>query len=380
MRTPIYIATFFLGLHYYLIIYINSSYLTGFVSESAVNVLYAVGAVLNILVFFLSPYILSKIKARSFLSILLLLEFAAIISLSLVTTALGAIFFFVLSQAVAPILIYCLDLYLESSLKTEESTGWMRGLFITALNTALIISLFTVTLVAKQETFPLFYMLSALVLIPIILIVASKFKSTIHATSSSSFSLSGVVFFLSADKDVLRILITHLLLHLFYAIMVIYLPLLLLTVPNFAWGEVGAIMLIMILPFLLLELPLGRLMDRRSGETEILRAGFIILALSTIALALITAKIYWLWAGILFVTRIGASFVEISNESYFFKKVTDRNPNIISLFRGTQSFAIVISPLLALPLLAYFGYSTLFFALGLTMFLGLFFIPKVDTR
>jgi hypothetical protein len=268
---------------------------------------------------------------------------------------------------------------LEYSLKSESKTGWMRGIFITMFNVALLISLFVVSLLVTQETFRLVYMLSAIALIPVVLIVASRFRATLHP--STSFNLSGTVFFLSSDKDVLRILVSHMLLHLYYAIMVIYLPFLLLNVPGFSWGEIGAIMLIMILPFLLFELPLGRLMDARSGETEILRAGFIIMAVSTIALALISAKIYWLWAGILFLTRVGASFVEISNESYFFKKVTDRNPNIINLFRSTQSLAYIISPVLALPLLVFYpSYSLLFGVLGATMFAGLFFIPKVDTK
>jgi hypothetical protein len=380
-RLPIYTSAFFLGLHNFLIIYINSSYLSTFVGKSGVNILYSVGALLNICLFFLAPYILSKIKARTFVSSLLLIEFVCILLLGRAVSASVAVPLFILSQAIVPLIIYSLDLYLESTLVTESNTGWMRGIFITCLNTALLIALFTVSVFAREETFPAIYMVSAFAVIPILLIVSSRFSKDVHHSNTDTFSFSNAILFLSRDKDILRILASNLLLQFFYAIMVIYLPFLLSTVPGFSWGEIGAIVFVMILPFLLFELPLARLMDRRSGETEVLRAGFAIMAFATIALAFITVKIYWLWAGILFITRIGACSVEISNESYFFKKVTDRNPNIISLFRSTQSLAYIISPLLALPLL-YFtpNYSHLFLALGFVMFLGLLVIPKVDTK
>lgn len=380
-RLPIYISTFFLGLHYYLIIYINSSYLSSFIGTGAVNLLYSLGAILNVGIFFLAPTILSKVKARSFLSTLLFLEFACILLLGRAVSAPVAALLFVCAQAIAPLIIYCLDLYLESTLVNEGNTGWMRGIFITCLNVALLASLFAVSIIAREETFPLVYTLSAFALIPILLVVASRFSRDIHHPQHNSLGFKSTVFFLSGDRDVLRILSSNLLLQLFYAIMVIYLPFLLRAVPGFSWGEIGAIEFVMIIPFVLLELPLGRLMDRRSGETEVLRAGYLIMALATVALAFLTAKIYLLWAGVLFITRIGACFVEISNESYFFKKVTDRNPNIISLFRSTQSLAYVVSPLLALPLLYLTpNYSHLFLALGVLCLLGFLVIPKVDTR
>jgi hypothetical protein len=380
-RLFIYISTFFLGLHYYLIIYINSSYLSTFVGMNTVNLLYSFGALLNIGIFFLAPSILSKIKARSFISLLLFLEFVCILLLGRATSALMAVSLFVLAQAIAPLVIYCLDLYLESTLVNEGNTGWMRGIFITCLNMALLISLFTVSIVAREDTFPFVYTFSAFALIPILLIVASRFAPDIHHPQSNLLGFSGTLSFLAGDKDVLRILFSNLLLQLFYAIMVIYLPFLLRAVPGFSWGEIGAIEFVMIIPFVLFELPLGRLMDRRSGETEVLRVGYTVMGLATIALAFISAKIYLLWAGILFLTRVGACFVEISNESYFFKKVTDRNPNIISLFRSTQALAYVISPLLALPLLYLTpNYSHLFLALGALSFLGYIAIPKVDTK
>lgn len=380
-RLPIYISAFFLGLHNYLIIYINSSYLSTFVGKGGVNVLYSTGALLNICLFFLAPYILSKIRARTFLSFLLLIQFFSILFLGRADSVYLVVPLFILSQSIVPLIVYCLDLFLESTLVSEGNTGWMRSIFITCLNFALLMALFIVSVFASEETFPTIYTVSALAAIPILLIVSSRFSWDVHHSNTDSFSLSNSILFLSHDKDVLRVLASNMLLQFFYAIMVIYLPFLLSTVPGFSWGEIGAIVFVMVLPFLLFELPLGRFMDRRSGETEVLRAGFVIMAIATIALAFLTAKIYWLWAGMLFITRIGACFVEISNESYFFKKVTDRNPNVISLFRSTQSLAYVISPLLALPLL-YFtpNYSHLFLALGFTMFLGLLVIPKVDSK
>src|SRR5574343_1523853 len=51
-----------------------------------------------------------------------------------------------------------------------------------------------------------------------------------------------------------------------------------------------------------------------------------------------------LWAIFLFMTRVGASFVEVASETYFFKHVTDKNAGFISLFRSTRPISFIIAP------------------------------------
>jgi fucose permease len=162
--------------------------------------------------------------------------------------------------------------------------------------------------------------------------------------------------------------------------MVIYLPLLLHNKIGFEWREIGLILIIMILPFLIFEYPVGRMIDNKTGEKEFLFIGFIIMAAASFTIPFIGQKIFWLWAMLLFISRIGASLVEISAESYFFKKVNDRHSSIISLFRMTQPLAYIAAPLIAIPALLFTTIPNLFAILGIVCLAGLLFLPKIDTR
>jgi MFS family permease len=87
--------------------------------------------------------------------------------------------------------------------------------------------------------------------------------------------------------------------------MTVYCPIYLHTTIGLSWSEIGVIITVMLLPFVLIELPLGRLADKKYGEKEIMIIGFLILGLSTMGLAFITSTNVWVWAIALLVTRIG---------------------------------------------------------------------------
>src|SRR5690606_23149335 len=117
--------------------------------------------------------------------------------------------------------------------------------------------------------------------------------------------------------DILRIVRVDFVLRFFYAWMVIYTPLYLHNYIGLEWSSIGVIFTIMLIPFALFELPLGTLADRVYGEKEILIAGLAIMSISTISLFFITSSAFVVWSVALFLTRVGASAVEIMSETYF---------------------------------------------------------------
>lgn len=377
-RYPIYLANVFLGFHYYLIIYVNSSFLSQFVSATLLNFLYTAGAILSIVFLLLLPRLFERVGAKTLTLFIIALEFISILGLSLTNKVALVAILFVSGQAFGILILYCLDLFLEASMQDEKTTGWVRALALTILNSTLIVSLLAVAKFA-QNSFNTLYLLSAIMLLPLFVLIIWSFDKNIH--KNKEISLKEMISFLSANKDVFRILVINFLLQFFYTVMIIYLPFLLLKVGLFSWPEVGKILLIMILPFIIFEAILGKLFDQKTGEREFLMAGIVIMALSTLILSLLKGNDFWIWASILFISRIGASFVEMASESYFFKKVTDRNSAVIGLFRITGPLAYIALPLFSIPIL-FFSPSlpTLFLALSLLTLFSLLFIPKIDSR
>ena len=83
-------------------------------------------------------------------------------------------------------------------------------------------------------------------------------------------------------------------------------------------------------------------------------AGFLIIIPSVLIIPLMNEPILWLWAVILFATRVGAATIEVMSESYFFKVINEKNADEISFFRNTFPLSYVIAPLIAVPILFLF--------------------------
>jgi len=167
----------------------------------------------------------------------------------------------------------------------------------------------------------------------------------------------------------------------FYAWMTIYTPIYLYRSMGFDWKIIGVIFTIMLTPFVLFELPLGKLADKKLGEKEILNCGIIIISISTMVLSFLTSHAFWIWGLVLFATRVGASAVEIASESYFFKHINAQDSEIISIFRIISPLAYSVAPLMASLALIIIDIRFLFLTLGIFMLLGLkYSLTLKDTR
>ena len=137
---------------------------------------------------------------------------------------------------------------------------------------------------------------------------------------------------------------------------------------------------IMLLPFILLDFPLGKLSDK-IGEKKMLLVGFVIIILSVLVIPFIYASILWLWALVLFMTRVGAATIEVMSESYFFKVINKKSaPDEISFFRNTLPVSYVIAPLLAVLILSsipFFRISFLCFRRSITC-MGFFISLRLE--
>lgn len=375
----IYLSGFFLALHYATVVYVNSSLLTKFFLDSTINTLYIVGSILGLILLSLAPFLVKKYNRNLVFAFFISLEIFAVFGLGKLNTALFVAYLFLMHQAAEFVLAFCLDLNLEEQTGVESTTGRKRGAYITIQNIAWVLSPFIVSLLITASDYSRVYFLSSLSLLPL-LILAFFYKSKTKKSTSDQSNLIKTVKFLAKHKDHAKIIGSQFILNFFYSWMVIYMPLLLSKEMGFEWKEMGLLFTIMLLPFLLFELPAGIIGDKKTGEKEIMIFGFLTMFFSTLLIPNLNLPIFWLWALVLFVTRIGASLVEISTESYFFKHVKVGDGSLISIFRMMRPFSFIIAPLLAIPVVSFFSYSISFYFLSFFTLLGLLFIPKVDTR
>ncbi len=279
-----------------------------------------------------------------------------------------ALISFLLSQITLPNIFYVLDIYVEDNTSSESLTGVIRGLLLTAGNLALVLSPYLVGLLAQESIQNVFFFASLFIL-PFILLALTKFrvpKQQISRTPNMKKALVTVF----KDRDLRNVFLANLTLQVFYAGMAIWSPLYLTQVLQIPWSIVGLLFTFMLLPFLLFELPVGLVADRYLGEKEMMLIGFGTMAIFTVAFGLAPGTSVLLLGVILFLTRTGAAFVEMTTEGYFFKKVSGLDPDLISIFRGTRSLSFIIGPLIGAAALSFMSYRGLFIFLGILTLLG----------
>ena len=82
-------------------------------------------------------------------------------------------------------------------------------------------------------------------------------------------------------------------------------------------------------------------------------------------------KVFLAWVIILFCSRVGASFVEIMTESYFFKQIGPTDTGFISIFRLARPVSIVLGATIGVLALNLFSFEKIFFVVVVVILFGL---------
>lgn len=386
-RRLTYLAGFWLTAHMALAAYINSTFLQGILfDEKLVGLVFAVGSFLAILGILSATSLLNKFGARYSLICFASFGFLASAVLALwPNQSTGLVLVFVVYYAAGFLSRFFLDVYLEK-LSDDSETGLIRALFLTSANVAWIMSPFIAGLLLTNGDIWKVYAVSGACLLPL-LFIASRYltERRVPGGYTRFRAWQKLDELMSAgdqkSKNILNILLVDFGLNFFYALMVIYSPIYLNLHIGLTWTQIGLIFSIMHIPFLCFQLPLGHLADRYLGEKEILIIGLIIIVLSTASLSVFSVPLFWLWATLFFLTRTGASAIEVAKESYLFKMIGPQDSEIIALSRINLPLTYIIVPIMASFFFFFFDFRFIFIFLALTVAIVL--IPAfrlIDTR
>ena len=367
----LYLVGFLFALNQALPAYINSTFLSGFMTEKTVGMIYAFASAITVALFFLLPRLLRRFGNYQLACRFFILDAIAMFGLAVSHSFWLAVGFFVCVFVSTFMLAFTLDIFLESNSR-DSRTGSIRGVYMTVINSAWVFAPLLAGFILSDGDYWKIYLAGAILVLPALFLLRSGFKK-FHDPVYKNIAVWSTLKNIWRQHDLFRIFSISFLLGFFYTWMIIYTPIYLHDHLGFSWQTIGLIFTIMLLPFVLTETPLGKLADKKWGEKEILSLGLIIMAFSTAVMAFVSSTSIALWAALLFTTRIGASAVEIMSETYFFKKVQSSQADIISLYRATRPAAYVVGPLIASALFIFVDFQMIFLALGLIMLGGLFF-------
>ncbi len=367
-----------LSLSYAATLYIDSNFLSLYFAPSMLDALYLFGAAGSLMGLAIGASVIRRWSNFSWLTAILVAQAVALLGLTQVTSPLWIAIFFVLHQMLPPLVLFSFDVILEQMIDTQTVTGSVRSLYLTASNIAFVLVPFFVGTIAEAYSYRAIYAVAGVLIIGVILLVDGRFSGQ-EPRRFRQISFTDSLRQIPARRGLLDALGSDFLLQCFYALMTIFTPIYLHVFIGFDWQTIGLILAIMLLPFVIFEAPLGHLFDRFRIERDTLMTGFIIMTGACIVMFLTQSHNWEVWALWLFISRIGASFVEIGSEYSFFRRVNDSDAGFISVFHATSPLSYVVAPL-ALAALGSFPAQSPFAAMAVVTFVGIFVAYKLPPR
>jgi MFS family permease len=371
----VYIIGFLFALRDAIPTYVASSFLSTFSNEAVVGLIYTFAAVISLICFSVIPLFLREKGNYKTTLVIASIDLLSIIGLISFKDPALLVMLFVINLVSITLLAFTTDIFLEAK-SSDSSTGQIRGIYLTSINLAWMLSPILSALLLTDNEYWKIYAVSAIPLLVLIAVTYYKLKNFVDPVYSEP-SLLKTVKEVWNNKNLRPIYLMNFTIQFFYAWMIIYTPIYLHNHIGLDWTVIGIIFIIMLSPFVILDYPLGRLADKKWGEKEMLIIGILITAIATGAITFTNTKSVLVWALMLFLTRVGAATVEVMSEVYFFKNIEGKNANLVSGYRSMRPLAYIFAPALATVFLAYFDIHYIFIALGLIVFYSICFAAKL---
>jgi MFS family permease len=259
LRT-LYSIGFIFSLHTALILYSNSSFLEQFIPESYLGLLYSLGSVIAIFGVIMVPKMISRFGSKRTMLLLIITTVSICLVNAFVNNPYVIAAVFVILFSVNIMFFLSNDIIIDQ-VADQDSMGKTRGTYLTALNMGYVIAPTITGFVLARMGFSALYVIAAVILVPLmILVVSSQSYSHVHISKTQIWRDLGKLF---KSRDLRNIVIANFLLQFFYAWMVIYTPVYLHEVLLVPWDTIGHLFSVMLLAFILTQIPLGRIADRR---------------------------------------------------------------------------------------------------------------------
>lgn len=372
-----YILSFLFTLHISLSAYVNSTFLTKFISEKYVGVLYTLAALVTLILLSQSPNILKYFGNRKLILWLLLINLA---SLALLITTLSPNLIaisFISILTTNTLIALCLDIFIEH-FGNPTTIGKTRGLYLTITNLAWMLSpLVTALLITKDGGYIAIYVVAFITVVIMTLglfLSVKEFKDKKYKRTPFLATYR----YLKTNRHMLSITVINFILQFFFAWMVVYTPIYLHQHIGLEWDKIGVIFTIMLAPFVIFGLPIGILIDKyHISKRKLLLLGFLIMGISTLYIPFIETKSVALWALVLFLTRTGASIIETTSEIYLFTHIKEEDAYLLGVFRDMVPVAYIIAPLISTMIFIFFPFKYLFIVLSIVVLSGIYYIPRL---
>jgi len=356
--------------------YIQSNFLGTMFSISWVSIFFAGANFITIIAILFFPRLIQKLGNIVTTQIVLIVFIASLLGMSFASTPLSVFVVFILLSVSSNLIWINMDILVEN-FSDNATTGITRTIYFTAINLGWIISPTLSSYIIGKGDYYWVFIIAAIFLIPFLVLLIKNKKLVKCNENYKTKSIKQSFRALWNNKNLRGIFFVAFLLNIFFSSAVVYIPIYLHQTLGFSWNVLGVMFSVMLLPFIIFEIPAGWLADKYIGEKEILTTGITIIIIALLLFFSVKELNVWIWGGMLFFSRVGASLVEAMRETYFFKIVDAKDVSYINFFRITAPLGYLVGVILAGFIIAFYPLEYLFLFVSLIMSSAYFFIYSI---
>jgi len=360
--------------------YIQSVFLGTILSLSWVSIFFAATNLITIVAILFFPLLIKRLGNILTTEFVLIVFILSLLGMSFFTNPVSIFFAFLLLTISSNLIWINMDILVEN-FSENATTGLTRTIYFTAISLGWIVAPTLSSYIVDNGGYYWVFIAAAIFLVPF-LIILIKNRTIIRGSENYQIKTIKQSFYaLWNNRNLRGIFFIALLLNVFLSSAVVYIPIYLHQNLGFDWTTLGVMFSVMLLPFILFEIPAGWLADKYWGEKEMLTAGISIMIVSLLLFFILKEPNAWLWGALLFFSRIGASLVQAMRESYFFKIVDAEDVSYINFFRTTIPLGFLVGTVLASIIIIFYPIEYLFLFVAILMTTAYAFIYTLkDTK
>jgi MFS family permease len=339
--------------------YIHSSYLSNLNLNIPTGLLFAFGSAAALGSTFHSPYLFQKFGVKKSIVLAGILNILGLLMMGISTNETLSILAFIITLASTALVVIGIDVVINHFTIKKEA-GEVRGLNLALGNLAFLIGPLLAGIIANKTNINTVYIFAALLIMGMVVFFEQKFKKfELQPKHTKQIGINDFLLLWKKEK-IKHAYISGFMIEYFFAIWAIFTSIYMHEVIGFNWAQIGLILALMHVPYIILEPIIGDIADRYNNEKKLMKIGLFITGLSFLWIALIRHDIVIIWIIASVFTRIGASFGQVAHESFFFKQIQPSESGLVSMYRTMSPLALLVAPISGSIILLFTGYSNLF--------------------
>lgn len=366
----LYFAYFFFSWGIGFTVYSNSSVIESINGRESIGLIYGISAALSlVLSTWVTPNVIKFLGNRKTAGLAIILELIAILGIRFVTEPRMFAISFILFLAAQILISFNFDIFFEHNTQKDNS-GKARGTVVALQHVGRMLGpiIAAVLTVRVGIRVPYDFSFILMIITGILLYFATKnFKDKIYVPISFIKSFKIIL----KRPDIYKPLTSLLLLQIFYALMVTFVPVYLFDVKNIPKESLGVLFTIMLTPFVVLGYPIGKNLDSGASGKRIARYGLFIMAITTIIFPFINTSSLVVWGLVLLMSRVGAVILETAGEGIFFKSINEEETELLGIMRDMQPIGYFVASLISIIVIYFGDIKDIFYVIGFILIIGI---------